>query len=684
MLHDCPGDTGARERFLREARAAAQVVHDNVVTIYEADEHEGMPYIAMQFLEGCSLEDYLRKKGRPTVAQVLKVGRETAAGLAAAHKIGLIHRDIKPANLWLEAPGGRIKVLDFGLARPVNGDNEVTKSGEILGTPAYMSPEQARGLKLDHRTDLYSLGAVLYRLCTGSPPFQGTNTMAMLMALGTEDPAPVRDISPEVPEPLAELIHQLLAKDPMARPRSAEEVVKRIRAIAEGGRGPARPDRLPLRSDVAPSRRSEQAAPRKATDQSSQETMPEEDTAEQPRSPARRALPPRRRISLRVAVGLVSVLAGTVLAAVIVIKTKDGKETRIEVPDDASVTIERPGVGSIEVKPPAALPKPPAVLPQPPTERAAAEAILALGGAVRLNVNGEDREYDNPANLPQGDLTLTGVSLYGKKRVTDADLANLRDCKRLTVLILNKTSITDAGLAHLKGCNLLREIGLDDTMVSDVGLANIDGARDLHLLSLGFTKVSNAGLARFPSLTKLIHLNLTSTLVTDPGLARLSECRNLQFLSLANTRVTDAGLANLSNCKQLNYLDLTSTTVSDEGLAAFKDCKMFRFIHLPGTRVTDAGLAYFRDCKALKWLTLRQTKVTDAGMENFKDCKNLENLLLENTAITDAALKYFQDTKSLKSIGLTGTKVTREAVEEFANRLPRCTIVYDQGKLAPR
>ena len=233
MLPEFAADTNAKERFLREARAAAKISHDNVVIVHEADERDGVPYIAMQYLQGYPLDEYLKTKGVPPLPHVLRIARETALGLAAAHALGLVHRDIKPANLWLEAPNGRVKVLDFGLAKPVDAEAELTKSGAVVGTPAYMSPEQARGQKVDARTDLFSLGAVLYRLCTGKTPFDGPNVMAVLMALGTEDPTPVRELNPNVPEPLAQLIHQLLAKKADDRPQTATEVAKRLRTILE-------------------------------------------------------------------------------------------------------------------------------------------------------------------------------------------------------------------------------------------------------------------------------------------------------------------------------------------------------------------------------------------------------------------------------------------------------------------
>jgi serine/threonine protein kinase len=233
MLPEFAADAESRERFVREARAAARIGHDNVVTVFEADERDGIPYIAMQLLQGYSLDEFVRKKGPPSLRHVARIAREAVLGLGAAHKLGVVHRDVKPANLWLEAPNGRVKLLDFGLARPDGLDTELTKSGVLLGTPAFMSPEQALGERVDHRTDLYSLGAVLYWLCTGQLPFPGSNVVAVLKALGSEEPKPVLELNPKIPEALAELIHRLLAKAPEERPQTAAEVANRLHEILD-------------------------------------------------------------------------------------------------------------------------------------------------------------------------------------------------------------------------------------------------------------------------------------------------------------------------------------------------------------------------------------------------------------------------------------------------------------------
>ena len=134
---------GIAQRFTREARATAAIKHNHIVTIYQVGQENGIPYLAMEFLNGMSLAQWLDRGQSPSVELVLRIGREIAAGLSAAHRHGLIHRDIKPANIWLEAPSGRVKILDFGMARSIREDVEITRSGVVMGTPAYMAPEQA-------------------------------------------------------------------------------------------------------------------------------------------------------------------------------------------------------------------------------------------------------------------------------------------------------------------------------------------------------------------------------------------------------------------------------------------------------------------------------------------------------------------------------------------------------------
>ncbi len=221
----------AKKRFLREAKTTASIKHDHIVTIFQVGEDRGAPFLAMEFLEGESLDDRMKREKRLPVAEVLRIGREIAEGLAAAHEHGLIHRDIKPGNLWLEGKRGRVKVLDFGLARAAGDETHLTQTGAIVGTPAYMAPEQAHGEAVDARCDLFSLGCVLYRVGTGELPFKGRDTMSVLLALTQDQPRPPGELNAELPPALSELILKLLAKKRDERPPSAEAVVAAIQAI---------------------------------------------------------------------------------------------------------------------------------------------------------------------------------------------------------------------------------------------------------------------------------------------------------------------------------------------------------------------------------------------------------------------------------------------------------------------
>jgi serine/threonine-protein kinase len=214
----------ARKRFAREAQAAAAVVHDHVVPVHEVDAQASPPYLVMAFLPGQSLQQRLDQSGPLELKEILRIGMQTAAGLAAAHAQGLVHRDIKPANIMLENGIERVRITDFGLARAVD-DASVTQHGAVAGTPQYMAPEQARGEVVDQRADLFSLGSTLYAMCTGHAPFRGDSLAAIRQVCDTE-PAPIRSINPDIPAWLEGIICKLHAKQPERRFQQASEVAE--------------------------------------------------------------------------------------------------------------------------------------------------------------------------------------------------------------------------------------------------------------------------------------------------------------------------------------------------------------------------------------------------------------------------------------------------------------------------
>jgi serine/threonine protein kinase/WD40 repeat protein len=218
--------TAARKRFEREGRAAAAISHEHVVAIHAVEETPtGLPYLVMEYVPGVSLQEKVDCAGPLELKEILRIGMQTARGLAAAHAQGLVHRDIKPANILLYNGVERVKITDFGLARAVD-DASVTQSGFVAGTPQYMAPEQARGEAVDHRADLFSLGSVLYALCTGRPPFRASTTLAVLKRVAEERARPIREINWEIPAWLATIIDRLHAKQPGDRYASAAEVAE--------------------------------------------------------------------------------------------------------------------------------------------------------------------------------------------------------------------------------------------------------------------------------------------------------------------------------------------------------------------------------------------------------------------------------------------------------------------------
>jgi len=708
MLPAYASDPGARQRFLREARAAAALEHDNIVTIYQVGEDNGVPFLAMPLLKGESLEDLLRKQPHLAIVEVVRIGREIAEGLSAAHEGGLIHRDIKPGNLWLEGSRRRVKILDFGLARPASAgqDNPVTQAGTILGTPAYMAPEQARGDELDARADLFSLGCVLYRMLTGEPPFRGEGVMSILMSLASDTPPSPADLNAEVPPALSGLVMWLLAKDRTQRPASAQAVVEQLTALAVAS---------------------------------------EETVSIEPR-PVPRARPQaRRRRVLWVALALLILapLAGWLAAVILRVETAKGTliveiqddetEARIKNgkliltgPDDevryTLVPSERnkelaAGVykihvegadglaldtreftlkkgGRVTVRVTAA---PRAALAFEP-DRRAAEYVLSLGGVIEIN--DQQHAVRAVADLPRDAFRLTCVDLHENKKVNDAGLAAFQGCKSLIYLDLSNTPVGDAGLAHFKDCTSLRVLGLGGAQRS---------------------AVSDAGLAHFKSCTQLWHLYLPCTKVSDAGLAYFKNCKDLEHLHLGGTRISDAGLAHVKECKKLTELLLNATQTSDAGVDPFKSCKNLMDLALEGTKVTaakidelrtalprcriswnggvvepkriadperkaaeyalslggvvhvtgrDGGIRAIQDLPreafSVTYLDMHDNeKVTDAGLAHFKSCKELTALFLGGTKVSDAGLAAFKDCKNLTVLSLGETDVGDAGMVHF-------------------
>jgi serine/threonine protein kinase len=589
MLPSSAANDRARERFLREARAAAAVRHVNVVTVYQVGEDCGVPFIAMEFLSGSPLDIYLERKGQLNISQVLRVGRETATGLAAAHALGVIHRDIKPANLWLEAPNGHVKILDFGIAQRA-GDPDadpLAGSRSPLGTPAFMSPEQARGKTIDHRSDLFSLGVVLYHLTTGRRPFEGDTTLAVLTSLIADEPQPVRSLNPDVPERLADLIHRLLAKNPDDRAASATEVGDELKRVAssrklraqETGRLVPPPQVVYIPVAVEPS------------ESSAFDGLADEPAQPAPVTPTKSRSNSRSRSSAQyrgplIAVGTTLLLAVAFIAGVSAFTGRNPRpvrDTQLAPPDTKDIK---------DTKPARPAPKLPPGERQYPDKRLA-EWVTTRGGSV---VTTDGSTITAITDLPGRRFRLQTITVTGGPPVTNNDLELFRGIEDLKGIHLGSTDLDDAGfgkLATLIDAANVTELSFASPSLTDVGIAHIARFRNLTYLSL-YVNVTDDALEALADLSQLKHLGLAgNSKLTDKAASRLVELSSVTSLDLGNTGFGDDGLKALAALSGLTNLDIQGTPTTDKGLTYLADRKL-SVVNVRSTQVTAAGVKDFR------------------------------------------------------------------------------------------
>jgi eukaryotic-like serine/threonine-protein kinase len=710
-------DAAARRRFAREARAAAAIRDDHVVAIHAVREDGPAPYLVMEFVEGGTLADRLRG-GRPLpVRDGLRLGAEIARGLAAAHARGLVHRDVKPANVLLDAATGRARLTDFGLARVAAGaPDALTATGALFGTPGYMSPEQARGQPLDARSDLFSLGVVLYQMTTGELPFRGPDVLSVLTALALDTPPAPAERNALVPPELSALVGRLLARDPAGRPATARAVADELQALAAAPDRPAAPaGHRPGRWRVAVAAAALAAllavggqVYRVKTAKGTLEIETDD---------------PNVQVVVRKDGAVVR--DSTDKARVREVELGVGDYT-IELTDTTSglklstdkFEITRNGRATVKVRwtPPAAEP---VVAPAAPAARAALGWVTDVGG--RLEVRAGDRAFvlQRGDPLPAEPFTVTTLSLesvrgidgvVGKKlrglpavtgrlnldssAVTDDDLKDLAACaglKDVTHIDLGRTAVTGAGLKHLAAFPRLTTLTLWNVDGHSGGPTGTDlgGLRGLNLTTLGLeycARVGDDGMAALATLP-LVDLDLKGTAVTDTGVRRLAGLTGLTSLQLTGRGISNDSVGTLAGFPKLNRLALINTRLDDAGLTRLtKALPELTALDLSETSVSNAGLKVVAtNCPKLESLFLRATAVTDDGLKGLAGLP-LKLLSLEGNKdrITDAGLSGLAACKHLTALNVKETAVKKPAVLDLADRLPGSRIQWDGGVVGPK
>lgn len=697
MRSELAADENARERFIREAKAMASLEHDNVVTIHQVAEERQVPFIAMHFLKGESLKSRLQRASGPlNEEQVLRIGREVADGLSAAHEQGLIHRDIKPDNIWLEAGRDRVKILDFGLAHVCDGDEGLTQSGMLLGTPKYMAPEQTSGKSVDHRCDLFSLGALMYHMVTGVTPFDGDSLMSVLAAVARCEYEPIASKA-NVDTATSKLIDRLLSKSPDDRPASALEVVEAITTVERqlATRAPAQADALPSIQPVARPRNLAKPIPISKND-----------------------VPVWRSPLVLLGILLPTLL---LLAGVVVYFQTNNGTLRVEVNDpDIEVSVKgtqfllkqgdeendlrlTPGdhilvvqrgdfkfetdklvlkrgddvtvkvellAGKIEVRQgstligsdklparsqlqpppidnvvqPSATPNTqPVATPTSQTNREVAEWILSEGGLV-----------NDATTLPEGDnWRIRFVNLRGES-VTDANLKRIKTLHYLEDLRIEHTAVTGSGFGSLPSKNL-RALSVGGTPLCAEAYEHITGFKNLEYLSIGTGgEALSIGLQRLRSLPELKVLGLRDATVSADAIASLKEIKQLEHLELTNDVLSRGAIDNIATLPMVKTLVITAQQLAQDDFAAVASLSTLLNLHVSGA--PDSGQV--------------------DGIEFVVKLTSLHSLTLDTNPLNDDSLAKLSQLTNARRIELRGCpNVTDVGIARLKKALPNCTVI---------
>lgn len=659
-------------RFQQEGRAASQLDHANLLRIFDFGVTPlGQPYMVMEFLEGQSLSKVLKDKGKLDVDVAIDIFIQACDGLSHAHARGVLHRDLKPSNFVLlgdAEKGYTLRIVDFGIAKVLADDEErgkLTQTGELIGSPFYMSPEQCKGESADYRSDIYALGCVIYETLTGSPPFKDDNQMAVIMAHINEEPSSLYLVCQDkaIPPMLESVVRRTLAKRPENRYQSMGEMKTDLIKAKEELNDPrlARPREQLLASIAA----------RKST------------------------ITWTKLHTLLSLAAVAGIAIGAVLGSFVHVRA-----------DKAPSNAEMPGGQSDESSPVVIRVR-------------FLELLLKRLHTERTNVTDDDLKVVESGVSPL-DRSFMNIDLSGSK-VSDVAMRYVTAVKNIKTLNITNTAITDYGLDYIGRMATLSTLNLSGTRITGNGLRrlsalteltqlildekqltrddfNVKGLfvnlRELHILrswlsddafqSAKFAKLQilnltdcplrRATLASMKKLKNLRQLDLRST-----GLSSLDELPRLprlENLILRNNPIKD--ISRLERFQTLKSLDIENTLIAAESLSMVAKLPALESLDLERTAVSDKSLAYLQSCHNLNHLDLSFTGISDDGMECLEGLPKLSTLTLKGTEITNACTGSLSELPALETLDVRFTDLTDKGFIELA-KLPKLKTIYVYG-----
>lgn len=665
------------DRFLREARAAAHMHHPNICPVYEVGTADGRPYIVMSLVPGRSLAEHLRQSERPIlISQAVNVVRKLALALDVAHKKGIVHRDLKPANIMVDRERQDVVVMDFGLARRQHEDVGLTMSGTVLGTPAYMSPEQARGEQatIGPTTDIYSLGVILFELLTKSRPFEGSLAEVLGKILHVEAPGPAM-LRPEVGPHLDAIVRKCMAKDPAERFHSMRELADALTAWLKQQGGSSTPSAGGHTSGGAA--REETPIGQVGGDFVSAVALEDNRPAKGNAVHRTAGRSSKSQPALWVAVSLAAIavalsgvmfFARTPTAMVTINVDVDLKDSELSFLLDniaipAANLRERmelkvgrhelivyrgakterrfvfdvkgganPGIAIREdTGPPIAAsrdaPKgpPDSHASDQKIEHEFARFVIQQNGEVNIRTPDGQEQFIHHAgtvdDLPPEPFHIVRVRLSAQHELTSKDLEPLAVCPQLRELDIHHNSMWGpemlAPIQHSKSLESLLAPG--NNKFGDAAVDYIVNLKQLKALSFAATNITDAAVARIAQeLPQLESLNVAQNpQLTDESMIPVGRMPNLKAVVIGVTPIGNAGLGHLTP-RDLEKLGLSRTAVTDEGLAQLKAFPNLRELKLEDMPISDAGLVHLEPLKSLQLLSLTGTNVTPAGIAKLR------------------------------------------------------------------
>lgn len=648
MLHSHLMNEAVVKRFQHEAQAVSGLSHPNVIRVHDfgLSEH-GQPYMVMDFLEGKPLSVIL-KQGPLRLEAVLNIAIQIAEALQHAHEHGVLHRDLKPSNIMVtdyDCAFPEAKLVDFGIAKIMeNESTRMTQTGELIGTPQYMSPEQCRGGELDARSDVYSLGCVMFESITGKPPFSGESIVSVIVDQISKPARSLAEVRPDMTfsVEVEELLAKALAKEPADRFQSMNELLEETIRVQK------------LVAKAESSQRSGWRIHRMNRDQ---------------------------RHLLILGVAAVFSLLGVVSSVLYFVKT-----VHVEAARRADMST-RPQQKSLQERPAQFL------------DRVQAERVKERAAMMKyIQPDLLDPEF---AERFLGDnLNITKLDCEDSK-IDDKALIRISNQKRLVDLNLKGTKVTDNGMIYLPLLIYLSGLNLDNTAVTDNGLKFVAQLPSLNYLTLrDDKKVTDKGLAYLRG-RNLYSLILDGTQITDKSLPAIGEMENLQNLTLNRCKVTGLGAQYVGKLTRMEFLGLDSCGAGDAWCTAASKMPAIKQLEFGGNKFTAAGvrsishlpnlehlnlhscqlgnetMGLFNKFPKLNYLEVSWNGFDDAGLAIFAASQpKIEEVRMRGCwAITDAGIPSLYSIKSMKKLDLRETHVTPECLAALKKARPDLTII---------